>query len=437
MSIWTGIQKLCPSELLYVRANGSMERSRYWSIPNGPSEMPREQDWCELVRETLRDSVRLRMVADVPLGIFLSGGIDSAVITALAMQEAGRTGGVRTFTAGFEDPQYDERDDARRVAEFLGTDHCQQIVQPSPKTMLDWVVDHYDEPFGDSSAIPTFLVCRAAREHVTVALGGDGGDEVFGGYDRYRAMHWAQTMNPAEYALVRLTGGMAGCFPGGHERSARTRLARFARGLGRPPAVQYFLYRRLFGPDDLLRLLCPDFLGEDYFVDTPADWFSELYAEGAFRDEALNAQRHDLQTYLPDDLLVKTDIASMAVSLEWRAPMLDHRVVELGLQLPIKHKLDRRTGKKILHRAFADLLPESVWQCRKRGFGVPLADWLRGPMREEMVSTLRHSVVREAGILQDEALVGLMNDHLSGKRDYSHRLWALMVFCRWLVRHCS
>ena len=374
----------------------------------------------------------MRMLSDVPLGALLSGGVDSAIVVALMSAVAGRAGGVKTFTAGFEDARYDERSAARSVAEHCGTDHTELLIHPQPKGMLDWVVSQYDEPFANSSALPTRLICAAARQHVTVALTGDGGDEAFGGYDRYRAMYLSQTMSPLEYLAVKTVAGISRPFASLDERSRLRRLVRFSEALSCPPAVQYFRYRRLFGPNDLLRLLSEDFLA-DIDVNAPAEWFCELYGDGEFDDEAVNAQRCDLLTYLPDDLLVKADIASMSVSLELRAPMLDHRVVELGLRLPLEMKLNRRQGKLILREAFGELLPPEVFERPKRGFGVPLGRWLREELREEMVETLTDPALKAMGIFREEALVGLMNDHLSRRADHRHRLWALMVLGRWLI----
>jgi asparagine synthase (glutamine-hydrolysing) len=429
-SLFRGIFKLPPANTLV--ADDCLGRCEcYWQ----PEACEIGLDVKQQIRERLEYSVASHMLSDVPLGALLSGGIDSAVIVALMSKAAGRAGGVKTFTAGFDDPKYDERSRAKTVAEHCRTEHTELLVDPDPKGMLDWVVDQYDEPFADSSALPTHFVCRAARRHVTVALTGDGGDEVFGGYDRYRAMYLGETMGPAKYLAVKVAAAVAGLFASRHERSRARRLIRFADGLSCPPAVQYFRYRRLFGPNDLLRLFSDDFLaGID--VNDPAERFCDLYEQAAetLPDEVARSQRHDMLLYLPGDLLAKTDIASMATSLELRAPMLDHRLVQMGLSLPVEMKLNRRRGKLILQEIFGDLLPPEVFTGPKRGFGVPLGRWLREELRQEMVDTLTDPALREMGIFKQSALAGLMNDHISGRADHPHRLWALMVLARWLVR---
>ncbi|MBS3821471.1 MAG: asparagine synthetase B, partial [Phycisphaerae bacterium] len=368
-----------------------------------------------------------------------SGGIDSAVTVALMREILGPDASIRTFTAGFggeASDLYDERPLARRIAEHLHTDHTELLIEPDPLTMLDWVVDHYDAPFADSSAVPTHLVCQAARPHVTVALTGDGGDEAFAGYDRYRAMHLGQTMRPSMYFLTRCAAWVARWFAAAEQRSRLRRLVRFADGLGQPPAVQYFAYRRLFTPEDLLILFTDDYLAE-HEVDVYAgmDAFCDLYARFEYPSAVTNAQLHDVHSYLPGDLLVKADIASMAHSLELRSPFLDHRVMQLGLSLPTDLKIRGHQGKWILRQAFADALPPDVFAQPKRGFGVPLAHWLRFDLRDQMVEVLRAKNFRKRGIFRDEAILGLMNDHIRGVDDHAHRLWTLMVLARWLERN--
>jgi len=430
-SLFRGIQKLAPGSVLEI-ADAAASPTRYWS-PRA-SDAPAGGEVVDLVRQRVGEAVEARMVSDVPLGALLSGGVDSAIVVGLMARAAGRGGGVKTFTAGFESGDYDERPAAAEIARHCGTDHTELLVQPSPAGMVDRLVEMYDEPFGDSSAIPTWLICREARKHVTVALGGDGGDEVFGGYDRYRAMHLAETAGTLRYVGYRAAAALAGLFAGQGERGRLRRLIRFADALPHPPAVQYFMYRRLFGPEDLTRLLHPDFAAT-VDVEAPARWFCDLYEDADLPDEVARAQRHDLMTYLPDDLLVKTDIASMASSLELRAPMLDHRVVELGLSLPTERKLNRRRGKLILEEAFGDLLPAGVFRRPKRGFAVPLAKWLREDLKEEMCDTLLDSALADRGIFQMESLAGLIADHLGGRADHSHRLWALLVLARWLATY--
>ncbi|MGC9455822.1 MAG: asparagine synthase (glutamine-hydrolyzing) [Phycisphaerae bacterium] len=428
-SIWRGVRKLPPGHLLELPADDPAPTC-YWRPRPVPPPASREQA-LELVRQRLAQSVSDHMVSDVPLGVLLSGGVDSAVIAALASRAAG--GRIRTFTAGFDDSQFDERDDARTVAEHLHTDHTDLLIQPQAAGVLDSLVDMYDEPFADSSALPTHLICKAARQHVTVALAGDGGDEVFAGYDRYRALHLAQHMGAGTYVLLRLSATLARPFAPHSERSRLRRLLRFADALPHPYSQQYLMYRCLFRPSDLARLFTDDFAAS-VDLEAPAEGFLELYEQGEWADEVARAQHHDMRTYLPDDLLVKTDIASMASSLELRAPMLDPGLVSLGLGLPAEWKLDRRRGKRILKDAFGDLLPAEVFDRPKRGFGVPIARWLREEMLETLRDTLLDADLLDRGIFRKEAIVGLITDHVSGRDDHGHRLWALLILARWLGR---
>lgn len=429
---FTGMQKLLPASVLTIGPDSTQTSHCYWHP--APADLPADPaDQAVIVRETVRSAVAARMVSDVPIGALLSGGIDSAIVVAAMCAEAGGGGGVRTFTAGFANSAYDERHAARRVADHCGTAHTELVVEASPAGALDELVTMYDEPFADSSALPTWLICQAARQHVTVALTGDGGDEVFAGYDRYRALHLA-SMGSLAYLATTIAAGVLRPFAPHNERSRLRRFIRFADVASHPPAVQYFAYRKLFGPNDLQRLLTPEFL-EQVDAEEPARWFCELYERPDVDDEPLRGQYHDLATYLPDDLLVKTDIASMAASLELRAPMLDHDLVAVGLGLPLAGRLGVRGGKKILREAFADMLPPEVLARPKRGFAVPLDEWLKGSLLGTLGETLLDEGLLGRGIFQRDALAGLINDHLSGRGDHRHRLWALLILARWLARY--
>jgi len=429
-TIWRGVRKVLPGHIMRVTASAE-DPAPYWTLPL-PSVTPPSRFPVDRIRSEVCQCVEATMVSDVPLGALLSGGIDSSIVVAAMSRAAGRSGGVRTFTAGFEDTEYDERPQGRLVAKHCGTDHTEFLVRPAPREALDEVIQMYDEPFADSSALPTWLICRQARQHITVALTGDGGDEVFGGYDRYRAVQVGTEIGLGSYAALRLAGFLVRPWASHSERSRLRRLIRFADALALPPAVQYFRYRSLFSPDDLKRLLTEDFAeGKD--LEATARWFYELYEQEDLADEVTRAQRHDLLTYLPDDLLVKTDIASMSCSLELRAGMLDVRLVELGLSLPLEMKVSRRAGKIALREAFKDMLPREILRRPKRGFGVPLAGWLRNELKDVLIDSLTDPKLLKMGIFRREAILGLINDHMSGRDDHSHRLWALLVLARWLV----
>ena len=432
-SIWSAIRKLPPAHF-FVLGTGEKKLQRYWQ-PLPTDQVRRPADLLEQVRETVKSAVESRMVSDVPLGALLSGGIDSAIVVALMAKAAGRSGGVKTFTAGFDKSDFDERPAARQLANFCGTQHTELLVEPiEPTKILDRIVDMYDEPFADSSALPTYLICRAAREHVTVALAGDGGDEVFAGYGRYRAMHIASSMGGGKYLMAKIAAGLIRPWAPHDERKRSRRFLRFVDVLSYHHAMQYFKYRCLFDSSDLPRLLTEEFCSK-VDTDAPEKWFCDLYEDGEFSDEVTHAQVHDLLTYLPDDLLVKTDIASMASSLELRAPLLGHDVVQMGLSLPLNMKVTSRQGKIALRQAFGNLVPADVFKRPKRGFAVPLDHWLRCDLLETMKEVLLDRSFLSMGIFRPDAIAGLINDHLSGRGDHRHRLWALLVLGKWLAKN--
>ncbi len=432
-SIWGGVVKLPPAHCMKVDAAGAGEPRRYWHLPAESADLSPPQAVRE-VRAAVERAVRKRLLADVPLGVLLSGGIDSSIVAALMCRAAGDGRAVKTFTAGFAEAGFDERADAAAVAAHLGTDHRELLIAPTGAgELLDELVGRYDEPFADSSALPTFLICRAAREHVTVALTGDGGDEAFGGYDRYRAMHLAQTMGPTGWAATKLGAFLLEPFAPHDERSRLRRFVRFAAGIDEVPARQYLRYRRLFSPAELAVLLEGDFSASAQ-LEAPAEWFCQLYEQGDFDNEPAYAQQNDLLTYLPDDLLVKADIASMASSLELRSPMLDHEVVSLGLSLPVACKLRRRRRKAVLAEAFGELLPREVFNRPKRGFGAPVDRWLRKELLPTLRETLLAGPLVGRGWMSRAALEAMISRHVAAKADHRHRLWALLWLGRWLGR---
>ena len=432
-SMFEGLYKLPPATTMLVD-RAVREPRRYWTPQ--PARMPPWRDkMFNRTREAVVDAVAARMTSDVKLGALLSGGIDSAVIVALMAKAAGKGAGVPTFTAGFADSQYDERPAAAEVAAFCRTDHTDLLIEPPTADCVDRIVDMYDEPFGDSSALPTFLICRAAREHVTVALCGDGGDEVFGGYDRYRAMHLAARMGPVKYLAVRLAGLLARTIASPEETDKLRRLIRFSSGLSYPPSQQYFTYRRIMPPARMIELLSEDFAAS-VDLNATADWFCNLYeVDEPWEGELARAQRHDIMTYLPDDLLVKADIASMASSLELRSPFLDHQVISWGINLPAEQKINKHGSKLMLRHLFGSMLPASVFERGKHGFAAPIGRWLRGPLLATMKETLLDRRLADTGLFRRRAIIRMIADHLTGRADLGHPLWALMVLARWLVRY--
>jgi asparagine synthase (glutamine-hydrolysing) len=400
------VEKVPPGSYA-VAEKGSVRVQRYWSPE--PASDDSSLGWVERVREEVTAAVRRRLVADVPLGALLSGGIDSSIVVA-AMAQAS-SGPVRTFTVGFADPRYDERSYARAVAERYGTEHAEIEISPDPRD-VQRVAEAFDEPFGDEAALPTLLVCEATRRHVKVALVGDGGDEVFGGYERYRAHALADRVP----GLAASLGASAlGRIPRARRepRSTLFRARRFLDAAAAPGPERYASLVEVF-PLELRRRL----------------WTDEALAH-ATRDylpEEADLRLTDIESYLPNCLLPKADIASMAVSLELRSPFLDHRVVELGLALPPELAL----GKRALKEAFAADLPPEVAGRGKTGFGVPLDRWFREELRPLANDLLLGD---DRGLFERAELKRLVGEHVDGRADHGHRLWCLCMLELWQRTH--
>jgi len=423
-----GVHKVPPGHLL-VWEGGEPRVERYWA-PRVDETERSDEEWLALVRETVTAAVRRRLVADVPLGALLSGGMDSSVVVAAMAQASPEP--VRTFSVGFRDPRYDERPLARAVAERWGTRHEELLLEPDATEVLPRLAEILDEPFADSSILPTHLVSELARRHVTVALAGDGGDESFGGYERYRAVALARALERVPRPALGLAARGARALPSGRTemRSPAFRAARFLETAALDPAARYGRLMELF-PAALRRELWADEVLAQLGAPAPA---AELL--GPPRAPGIRGlQLLDLETYLPGDLLVKADLASMAASLELRAPLLDHEVVELGLSLPDRLKASRTRGKLALRRAFAAELPPQVLDAPKRGFGVPIARWLREDLRELARDALLDDAARARGWFRPGAVERLLREHADGVVDHGARLWALLMLELWQRTH--
>ena len=442
-TILEGVHKLPPAHVA-VWHEGVLTLDRYWN-PDWEAEVDRDPaEDAEKLRETLAEAVREQMVADVPLGAFLSGGVDSTIIVGLMQAVSDRP--VQTFSIGFDDPAFDESRFAEMAAAYLKTEHHTFKVEPKAWETLPGLAKHFDEPFADSSALPTWHVARETRRHVTVALTGDAGDELFAGYDRYRAVAIAAMLDRLPSGPRRLLGGsVARAIP--VSVKAKTRLRRVRRmleGIGQPVATRYLGWVTMFDEASRGALYSDDFL--DHLADAgaanpegadPSSVLARAFRAAPKRDAVTQATIADILTYLPGDLLVKVDIASMAHSLECRGPFLDHRVVELALAMPIRRKLRLRGGrsKVILKRAFADLLPPAIRARPKMGFGVPLDRWFRGELKDELRSVLLDPVALGRGLFRPEAVEHMIDEHISSKRDHAYRLWALLMLELWFRRY--
>ncbi|HKD38112.1 MAG TPA: asparagine synthase (glutamine-hydrolyzing), partial [Pirellulales bacterium] len=428
-TIFRGIRKLPPAHYAVWR-DGRLTVSSYWQ-PDFNHEVRRSTaEYVEDLRSRLTDAVRLRLQSDVPLGAFLSGGVDSSIVVGLMSQLGG--GRVKTFSIGFPEPDYDETRFAREVAERFGTDHHEFRVEPNIVDLLPKLAWHYDEPMSDSSAVPTWYVSELTRREVTVALTGDGGDELFAGYDRYRAVRLSALFDTLPRPLRRMIGSrLWQHLPGGHRhRSIGRRLRRFVAALNKPIARRYLDWIGIFDEPSRAALYSDEFLAELPSVD-PAEFLIRAWRRADRRDPVTAASLADLVTYLPCDLLTKVDIASMAHGLECRQPFLDHRVVELAIAMPIQLKQRSGRGKRILLKAFGDLLPKTVQRRPKMGFGIPLETWLRRELRGFTYETLLDPRALGRGYFRPEAVSRLIEEHQSGARNHSYQLWSLLVLELW------
>jgi asparagine synthase (glutamine-hydrolysing) len=425
---FAGISKLPPGHYLRCDANGNLEIERYWSPPNPEKTNASEQEIVEELVRRLRESVRLRLIADVPVGVFLSGGIDSGSVAALMAMESSRP--IQTFSIGFEDEASSELPYARQVAEKYGTQHHELVLKPSATEILPLLVKHYTEPFADSSAIPTYYVSRFAKEHVTVALSGDGGDESFSGYEHYRqAKRWEVfdfVPSPVRRDVARVMTSALETLSYGNVTS---RMIRAWHMFGSSVPERYQTQLAVVKEEEKRACYTP------YFVSLLNGHRADSRLLDLPWDRSMNSldwmARHDQNYYLPDCLMVKTDVASMANSLEVRCPLLDHELVEFAATIPSSLKRDRTGGKRILRRAVRDLLPEAVLHKRKTGFAIPLAKWFRTDLAGLLRGVLLDDRTAKRGLFHQRFLQRMIDEHTEQKRDWSNRLWAFLFLELW------
>ena len=416
-----GIKMLPPASWMRVSLNGDSQIGQYWELPRLAAPDPRAQpgDFISALREQLDEAVKLRLISDAPLGAFLSGGLDSSLIAALMRRHSNAP--IKTFSIGFEgDDSFDETPYAEEVARRLDTEHTAFRVQPTALSLLSRLVWHHDQPFADSSAIPTLLVSQLTREAVTVALTGDGGDELFAGYERFYAAQLMRRTAWLPAGFWRMLARAPGREGAGYYDPIK-RLRRFARAASMSLADGYFDLARVFSADLLAELgrgaRCP-----------ASNLSSYLNADQGHPVAAL--VEANMRSYLPDDLLIKTDRSSMAASLEARAPFLDHRLAEFAAGIPFNLKLRGSTSKYILKEAARGLLPDAIIDRQKHGFGIPLGAWLRrdmAPARDLLLSR----EARGRGLYDQAAVERLIREHAEGRRDYSRQLWALLTLEEW------
>jgi asparagine synthase (glutamine-hydrolysing) len=425
-SIFRAVRKLPPGHLL-TWTNGRIQVERYWQWPAYEDYSGTEQDAVADLHGVLADAVRSHLVSDVPLGAFLSGGVDSSVVVGL-MAEAS-SAPVKTFSIGFDEPEFDELEHARRVARHFGTDHHEFVVKPDAIGILDRLIEHFDEPFADSSAIPTWYVSEMARRHVTVVLSGDGGDELFGGYDRYLPHPRVAAFDRySPRALRRVAAVAAAALPHG------TRGKNFLRHVGRSDRRRYVDAIRFFGADEKAALLSRE-IGAQLIGPNPEARLARHFERYGHLPWTSQMMRLDSETYLPEDVLTKVDRMSMAHSIESRVPLLDNLVIDFAARLPSEMKIRNGRRKHVLKEVAASILPPEILARPKQGFGVPLGVWFRGNLRELFADTLLSPQTLQRGYFQPAFVRQLVNEHLKGTRDHSLRLWQLVVFERWHRRY--
>jgi asparagine synthase (glutamine-hydrolysing) len=426
LTIFRDARKLPPGHVLVWEA-GQPRLTRYARpAPVAASEVraDEEAELVEELRARLRDSVRAHLIADVPVGVLLSGGIDSSALTALAAEQ--RTEAVRTFSIGFEERSFDELADARLVAERYGTDHRELVLRPDAALLLPALADAFDEPFADSSALPTYLVAQLAAEDVKVALSGEGGDELFGGYYTYAADLLALRTG----RLARLARPLVESLPSSSARASFDYKAkRFVRGAHLPPLERHHAWKEIFSAEARAELT-----GRSSGFD-PVELLRSRFAETEGAELLARLQDVDLGLYLVDDLLVKTDRASMAHSLEARVPFLDPVVTNFAFALPTRHKVRGLRKKVLLRKAVEPLVPAKILGGRKRGFSIPAAAWLRGDLEPFARETLSAATLRRQGFFRPEAVARLLEDHVARREDFSRQLWGLIAFTLWHERH--
>ncbi|HYG12397.1 MAG TPA: asparagine synthase (glutamine-hydrolyzing) [Pyrinomonadaceae bacterium] len=433
LTAYRDIHKLEPGHTLRYTRDGQIKTERYWQPDFSRKTRMSEEEAGERAVEILREAVRVRLMSEVPLGAFLSGGVDSSAVVALMSEVSSAP--VKTFSIGFEEQDFSELHHARRVAEHVGAEHHEFIVRPDAMEVLPTLVEHYGEPYADSSAIPTYYVSRETRRHVTVALNGDGGDECFAGYERYAAMKLAGKYRGVPGLLREgLIKPAVALYPTSETRRSRARdLKRFLDAASLPTVERYMRWVSVLDTPAKDALYTDDFRREmaaHNAADFIAPWFAHANGAGLV-DASLLA---DTMTYLPNDLLVKVDIASMAVSLEARSPFLDHHVIEFAASLPENLKLRGLTTKYLLKRVLAKLLPAENLQRRKMGFGVPIGHWLRGEMQKFLRDTLLSEKALGRGFFKPEAVTRMVELHTRGERDHAHQLWTLLMLELWFER---
>ncbi len=427
-TLYASIQKLLPGHVLIVEG-GRTHLERYWHLDYQPAtEGISTKDYVEALQSALADAVRSHLVADVPVGVFLSGGLDSATVLALMREQV--SGPIKTFSVGFPEASFNELKRARATAARFDTEHHEMVIPSSVTDTVPALIEAFDEPFADSSAIPLYYLSRFAREHVKVVLTGEGGDEVFAGYQTYVASRLAQWYRQLPESLARsILPRLVGLLPVSHRRlSFDYKAKRFVEGALQSAPRAHLSWKEIFSEDAKAKLYAS---GRNGYVPTP-DLYADVFAGCPTSDWLTRLLHVDTHLGLPDDMLTKVDRVTMAHGLEARVPLLDHLLVEFMATVPSNLKLRGLRTKYLLRRAVRSRLPRSVVRGRKRGFNVPLPGWLAGDLRSFVGDTLAPERIAASGIFRPEAVSRLVDEHTHRRRDHSRNLWTLIVFEHWM-----
>ncbi|MBD0852592.1 asparagine synthase (glutamine-hydrolyzing) [Maribacter arenosus] len=422
-TIYQNIQKLRPGHILDIEHGGKVKINRFWDIHYNPDYSKKEEEWCKLLDDKLSESVKAHLMSDVPIGAFLSGGVDSSAVVALMSKNSSTP--VKTFSIGFKEEEFNELKYAREVAKMYNTEHHEQIVEPESIGLLPHLVDCYDEPFADSSAIPTYFVSKFAREHITVALSGDGGDELFAGYNKYQRMMNMRNFNVLpEGPSKHFWGAMHKMIP----NSVKGKGATYYLS---KPKNSFPAFLSIWQQAEREKLFKKE-LWQD-IKQSPAELSRiESFTNSGSSDFLFNMQKMDMQSYMVDDVLTKVDRASMQNSLEVRVPILDHEFAELTSRIPSELKMKRTIKKYIFKEAMKKHLPESIISHKKQGFSVPMKAWFKDDLKEYVNDRLLNTKGPLYDYLDPDYVSKIVKDHNKGMRDFNDKIWSLLFLDQWL-----
>lgn len=428
LTIYANVFKLLPGHILCLEKQ-QIKTERYWQL-----DFTKKLDICEKeakeeISRLLTEAVRARLYSDVPLGVFLSGGIDSSLVVGMMAKLCNQK--IRTFSIGFDEAEYDELKYARSIARHFDTEHKEFIVRPKALDVLPALVEHYGEPYADPSCIPTYYLAQMSKQYVSVVLNGDGGDELFAGYDRYQAMLYSGFFDNIPLFLRKKIHHIAmSIIPEPRaQQSGMRKIKRFFNAIGLPPHKRYMQWIGVFDDELKESVYSPDFLK------SAANNPSDVLFKSTLNDTSMHVidrlLKLDTITYLPDDLLVKVDIATMSHGLEARSPLLDHRLMEFVAALPVSFKLRGATKKYILKKVAKQFIPwENIYRPKK-GFGVPIGEWFRGELKDILLDNVLDTHFLKIGYFNKKALQGIVTQHMSHKENHSFQLWTLLMFSLW------